>query len=203
MESERDTVRLRELIDCSMPSVKPFVALCLLDDPPLHRRVAELYVQTRFPYSDTLGAIPARKPSEKIRVGYYSADFRNHAIAYLIVEMLEKHDKDAFEIYAFNLNPGQSDAMSVRLFSAVNQVVHLAGYKDGSAAQLSRDIGIEIAVDLGGHTADARTGIFSHRCAPVQVNYLGFPGTLGARYYDYILADRHAIPPDQRLHYTE
>ncbi len=203
LESEQDTERLKDLIDRSMPLVKPFVALGLLDDPSLHKRVAELYVQTRFPYSDTLGAISARKPGGKIRIGYYSADFRNHATAYLIAEMLEQHDKNAFDIYAFNLIPGPPDAMGARLFAAVTQVVNLAGHSDLSAALLSREMGIDIAVDLKGHTEDSRTGIFAHRCAPLQVSYLGFPGTLGATYYDYVLADRNVIPLDQHLHYTE
>jgi len=198
-----DAARLKALIDRSLPSVKPFVALGLLDDPLLHKRVAELYVQARFPHSDTLGAIPARKPGGKIRIGYYSADFRNHATAYLIAEMLEQHDKDAFDIYAFNLTPGPLDAMGSRLFAAVKQVVDLAGLNDRSAAQLSREMGIDIAVDLKGHTEDSRTGVFAHRCAPLQVSYLGFPGTLGATYYDYVLADSNVIPLDQYPHYTE
>jgi len=203
LDSERETERLKEVIDRSMPSVKPFVALGLLDDPPLHKRVAELYVQTRFPLSDSLGAIPARKSGGKIRIGYYSTDFRNHATAYLIAEMLEQHDKDEFDIYAFNLIPGPLDAMGARLFAAVTQVVDLAHHNDRSAAKLSREIGIDIAVDLKGHTEDSRTGIFAHRCAPLQVSYLGFPGTLGATYYDYVLADRNVIPLDQHHHYTE
>jgi len=203
LEVSEDTEQLHKAISRSIPTVKPFVALGLLDDPALHKRVADLYVQTRFPQSAALGAIPQRKPCQKIRIAYYSADFRNHAIAYLIAEMLERHDKEAFEIYAFNLNPGARDAMSERLFSAVTQAVDLAGHNDRSAALLARTMGIDVAVDLGGHTVDSRTGIFAHRCAPVQVNYLGFPGTLGAAYYDYVLADRHVIPPDQSLHYAE
>ena len=194
---------LKEAIARSIRVVKPFVALGIFDDPALHKRVAELYAQGRYPKSDALGPILDRKKGGKIRIGYYSADFRSHAIAYLIAEMLERHDRDAFEIYAFNLSPVPRDAMSERLFSAVTQVVDLAEHSDRSAAQLSRAMGIDIAVDLGGHTVDSRTGIFAHRCAPVQVNYLGYPGTLGASYYDYVLADRHVIPLDQRPHYTE
>ncbi len=187
----------------SRPVTTPFVVTGLLDDPALHREVAQIYIQTRFPQSDVLGPIPARTPSQKIRIGYYSADFRNHAIAYLIAEMLEKHDKDVFEIYAFKLNPGPPDETSQRLFAAVTQVIHLSDKSDRSAAQLSRALNIDIAIDLGGHTVDSRTGVFAHRCAPVQVNYLGFPGTLGAPYYDYILADATVIPEDQRQHYVE
>jgi predicted O-linked N-acetylglucosamine transferase (SPINDLY family) len=194
---------LKEAVSRSIPLVKPFVALGVFDDPALHKRVAELYVQTRYPQSHALGPIPARKMGGKIRIGYYSADFRNHAIAYLIAEMLERHDKDVFDIYAFNLSSVPRDAMSERLFSAATQIVDLVEHSDRSAAQLSRAMGIDIAVDLGGHTVDSRIGIFAHRCAPVQVNYLGYPGTLGAPYYDYVIADRHVIPLDQRQHYTE
>ena len=203
LDFNEDVARLQKGIPRSIPSVKPFVALGLLDDPALHKQVAELYVEARFPQSEALGPIPRRRKGGKIRVGYYSADFRNHAIAYLIAEMLERHDKEAFEIYAFNLNPAPRDAMGARLFAAVTQVVDLADHSDRSAAQLSRAMGIDIAVDLGGHTVDSRTGVFAHRCAPVQVNYLGFPGTLGAPYYEYVLADRHVIPADQRPNYTE
>lgn len=198
-----DAVRVQREISRSIPSVKPFVALGLLDAPALHKQVAELYVKARFPESEALGPISKRRKSGRIRVGYYSADFRSHAIAYLIAEMLEEHDQNNFEIYAFNLNPGPRDEMSDRLFAAVTQVVDLASHSDRSAAQLSRAMGIDIAVDLGGHTVDSRTGIFANRCAPVQVNYLGFPGTLGAPYYDYVLADRNVIPIDQAPHYTE
>jgi len=203
VELDTDVAQLENTIRQSLPAVKPFVGLGLLDDPILHKRVAELYAQARFPSSETLGPILKRIKGEKIRIGYYSADFRNHAVAYLIAEMLERHDKEAFEVYAFNLNPGPGDAMSARLFAAVTQVIDLANHSDRSAAQLSRAMGIDIAVDLGGHTVGSRSGIFAHRCAPVQVNYLGFPGTLGASYYEYVLADRHVIPANQGTNYTE
>jgi predicted O-linked N-acetylglucosamine transferase (SPINDLY family) len=194
---------LQDHVRQSRPVTTPFVVTGLLDEPALHREVAQIYIQTRYPQSDVLGPIPARMPSQKIRIGYYSADFRNHAIAYLIAETLEKHDKDVFDIYAFKLNPGPPDETSQRIFAAVSQVIDLSDKSDRSAAQLSRALNIDIAIDLGGHTVDSRTGVFAHRCAPVQVNYLGFPGTLGAPYYDYILADATVIPEDQREHYVE
>ena len=194
---------LRDQVRGARPVATPFVVTGVLDDPALHREVAQIYIQTRFPQNDDLGAIKPRAAGQKIRIGYFSADFRNHAIAYLVAEMLEKHDKDVFEIYAFKLNPGPPDETSQRIFAAVTQVIDLSDKSDRSAAQLSRALNIDIAVDLGGHTVDSRTGIFAHRCAPVQVNYLGFPGTLGAPYYDYILADATVIPEDQRQHYVE
>ena len=194
---------LQDQVRQSLAVTTPFVVTGLLDDPALHREVAQIYAQTRFPQNDTLGAIPQRTPGPKIRIGYYSADFRNHAIAYLVAEMLEKHDKAAFEIYAFKLDPGPPDETSARIFAAVAQVIDLSDKSDRNAAQLSRAMQIDIAIDLGGHTVDSRTGIFAHRCAPVQVNYLGFPGTLGAPYYDYVLADATVIPEYQYQHYLE
>ena len=194
---------LQDYVRQARPVTTPFVVTGLLDEPALHREVAQIYIQTRFPQNDALGTIKPRAASQKIRIGYFSADFRNHAIAYLVAEMLEKHDKDAFEIYAFKLNPGPPDETSARIFAAVTQVIDLSDKSDRSAAQLSRALNIDIAIDLGGHTVDSRTGIFAQRCAPVQVNHLGFPGTLGAPYYDYVLADSTVIPEDQRQHYVE
>jgi tetratricopeptide (TPR) repeat protein len=194
---------LQDRVRQANPAATPFVVTGLLDDPALHREVAQKYIQTRFPQNDALGAIPVRALGQKIRIGYFSADFRNHAIAYLVAEMLEKHDKNAFEIYAFKLHPGAPDETSARIFAAVAQVMDLSDKSDKNAAQLSRALNIDIAIDLGGHTVHSRIGIFAHRCAPLQVNYLGFPGTLGAPYYDYILADANVIPEDQRQHYLE
>lgn len=194
---------LQDFVRQGRPVATPFVVTGLLDDPELHRKVAQTYIQTRFPQNDGLGTIKPRAASQKIRIGYFSADFRNHAIAYLVAEMLEQHDKDAFEIFAFKLHPGPPDETSLRLFSAVTQVIDLSDKSDRNAAQLARALNMDIAIDLGGHTVDSRTGIFAQRCAPVQVNYLGFPGTLGAPYYDYVLADSTVIPEDQRQHYIE
>jgi len=197
------TLQLQEQISRQLPVTEPFVTLGLSDDPALHRQVAQIYVDTRFPNNNILGPLASHEKSDKIRIGYYSADFRNHATSYLVAEMLEKHDKDNFEVYTFNLHPGQPDDTTSRIVSAVTQMIDLSGKSDKSAAQLSRALKIDIAVDLGGHTADSRTGIFAARCAPIQVSYLGFPGTLGAPYYDYVLADCIVVPLNQSAHYSE
>jgi predicted O-linked N-acetylglucosamine transferase (SPINDLY family) len=197
------TLQLQEQISRQLPVTEPFVTLGLLDDPALHQQVAQIYIHSRFPKSTILGPLDCHEKSDKIRIGYYSADFRNHATSYLVAEMLEKHDKDKFEVYTFNLHPGKPDDTTARIVSAVTQMIDLSGRSDKSAAQLSRELKIDIAVDLGGHTADSRTGIFAARCAPVQVSYLGFPGTMGAPYYDYVLADCNVVPLDQSVYYTE
>ena len=161
--------------------------LALTDSLSIQLRNSKIWTDDKHPLNPSLGPISKFTCQEKIKIGYYSADFRNHAIAHLVAEMLERHDKNAFEIYAFKLHPGSPDEISERIFAAVTKAIDLSDKSDRSAAQLSRDLKIDIAVDLGGHTTYSRTGIFAHRCAPVQVNYLGFPGTLGAAYYDMSL----------------
>ena len=177
--------------------------LALTDSLSIQLRNSKIWTDDKHPLNPSLGPISKSTRQEKIKIGYYSADFRNHAIAHLVAEMLERHDKNVFEIYAFKLHPGSPDEISERIFAAVTKAIDLSDKSDRSAAQLSRDLKIDIAIDLGGHTTYSRTGIFAHCCAPVQVNYLGFPGTLGATYYDYVIADATVIPSDQRQHYVE
>jgi predicted O-linked N-acetylglucosamine transferase (SPINDLY family) len=183
--------------------VSPFPLLSLLDDPPLQKMAARAFAGAVFPRHDALGPFPKRNRREKIRVGYYSADFLDHATSYLIAELLEAHDAARFELYGFSLGPSKQDAMRQRVSAALGRFVDVSGMSDGNVARLSREYGVDIAVDLKGYTFDSRPGIFAHGCAPVQVQYLGYPGTMGADYIDYIVADRRVIPPDSRIDYTE
>jgi len=197
------TLQLQESISQQLPVTAPFVTLGLLDDPALHLKVTKIYTDTRFPEGNSPGPFTYGKKAGKIRVGYYSADFRDHAISYLVAEMLERHNKDIFEVYAFNLYPGQPDDTTNRIALAVTEMIDLSGKSDKRAAHLSRELEIDIAIDLSGHTTDSRMGIFAERLAPIQVSYLGYPGTLGAPYYDYVLADSNVVPLDQSVYYTE
>lgn len=181
----------------------PFVLLGLIDAPDLQRKVAELAVATQHPENGALGPIPRRARGDRIRVGYYSADFHNHATAYLMAELFELHDRAGFEVVGFSFGPDRQDEMRRRIVSALDRFIDVRDQSDLAVARLSRALGIDIAVDLKGHTLEARTGIFSYRAAPVQVNYLGYPGTLGAPYMDYLLADPTLIPADSQRHYAE
>jgi predicted O-linked N-acetylglucosamine transferase (SPINDLY family) len=135
-------------------------------------------------------------------VGYFSADFKNHPVAFLIAELFEIHDRSQFETYAFSLAEG-ADEMRGRLHKAFDHFIDAEARSDVEIAQVARDLGIDIAVDLSGFTQDSRTGIFAHRAAPIQVNYLGYPGTMGADYIDYIIADKTLIPPQSQQFYSE
>jgi predicted O-linked N-acetylglucosamine transferase (SPINDLY family) len=180
----------------------PFPLLALTDDALLHKKSSEIYIQSRHPFNPVLEPILKRPKSQKIRVGYFSADFKNHPVAFLIAELFEIHDRSRFEIYGFSL-VNAADEMRERLKLAFDHFIEVGRESDIEAAQLCRSLNIDIAVDLTGFTQDARTGIFSYRAAPIQVNYLGYPGTIGADYIDYIVADKTLISPELQSCYSE
>jgi protein O-GlcNAc transferase len=183
--------------------VDPFPLLALNDDALLHKKSSEIYIQSRHPFNPVLEPILKRPQSQKIRVAYFSADFHNHATGYLMAELFELHDKSQFELVGFSFGPIVNDEMRQRLLKSFDQFVEVGRKSDVEVAKLSRNLNIEIAVDLKGFTQDARTGIFAHRAAPIQVNYLGYPGTMGPDYIDYIVADKTLIPVGSQSCYSE
>jgi len=183
--------------------VTPFDLLSLNDDALLHKKSAEIYAQTKYPANLTLDHIPKRPKNRKIRVGYYSADFRNHAVSILTAELFELHDKNRFEIIAFSFGIDDKSPMRSRLSQAFNQFIDVSDMSDLDIAKLSRELCIDIAVDLGGYTSESRTGIFTYRAAPLQINYIGFLGTMGAEYFDYLVADKTIVPEGLRKFYSE
>ena len=180
----------------------PFPLLALNDIQLLNMKCSKNFIQNKYPFNPLLGPIPRRSKRQKIKIGYFSADFKNHPVAFLIAELFEIHDRSKFEIYAFSLS-GDSDEMRGRLVKAFDHFINVETQSDIQIAKLARDFGIDIAVDLTGLTKDSRTGIFSYRAAPIQVNYLGYPGTMGADYIDYIIADKTLIPLDAQSSYSE
>jgi protein O-GlcNAc transferase len=140
---------------------------------------------------------------DRIRVAYLSADLHDHATAYLVAGLFEQHDRSRFEVTAISFGPEQDSSMRRRIKSSCEHFVEVRSHSDRQIAELVRQREIEIAVDLKGFTLHNRTNIFAKRPAPIAVNYLGYPGTMGAEYYDYVLADRIVIPPDQQEFYSE
>jgi len=195
--------RLTEGLQARRAVCTPFSALALVSSPGLQRTAAEVYAREEHPPGHVLGEIGSRPPHGKIRVGYFSADFRNHPVALLSAELFEIHDRSKFQIIAFAFGPETDDPMRIRLRDAFDRFIDIRDMSDTQAASLARELEIDIAVDLGGHTAEARTNIFALRAAPVQVNYLGYPGTMGADYIDYLIADPIVVPPALVPHYTE
>lgn len=181
----------------------PWPVLTLVDSPALQLRAAQLWVIAQMPADGLLPPITRRPPRGKIRLGYFSADFHGHATAYLIAELFERHDKGKFELVAFSFGPDFRDEMRQRLIGAFDEFLEVRTHSDRDIALLSRQLGIDIAVDLKGFTRHERHAVFAYRAAPIQVNYLGYPGTLGAPYMDYLVADPLLIPEASRDFYTE
>jgi predicted O-linked N-acetylglucosamine transferase (SPINDLY family) len=144
-----------------------------------------------------------RSEGERIRVAYLSADFCAHATAFLAAGLFEAHDRSRFETYAISFGPDEDSEMRRRLFRAFDHFEDVRPLTDRQIAALVHERGIDIAVDLKGHTLGARPGIFAYRPAPVQVSFLGYPGTLGTDSMDYIVADQTVIPASERIHYAE
>lgn len=137
-------------------------------------------------------------------MAYFSSDFRSHAVSFLTAELFELHDRNRFNVYAFSLGRvSPEDKMSQRLLTSFDHFYELEDQSPLVIAQLARSLEIDIAIDLNGHTQGAMSGIFADRTAPIQINYLGYPGTRGASYMDYIIADLHLIPQENRHFYTE
>jgi protein O-GlcNAc transferase len=194
---------LVERVAAQARATLPLTATLIVDSPALQRQAAEIWVHSACPASAALPPIEQRPRGGRIRVGYYSADFHAHATAFLMAGLIERHQRDEFEVIAFSFGAASEDDMRKRLAAAFDQFIDVRGKSDREVAELSRGLGIDIAVDLKGFTYDQRPGIFAHRAAPVQVSYLGYPGTMGAPYIDYLVADATLIPEETRPHYSE
>jgi predicted O-linked N-acetylglucosamine transferase (SPINDLY family) len=182
----------------------PFPLLSLSDDALLHKKTSEIYTQSKFPSNHVLGPILKRPKKQKIRVGYFSSDFRNHPVSLLSSELFEIHDRDRFEIFAFSLQDAPiGDEVNLRLRKGFDRFIDLENTSDLEIARLSRELEVDIAIDLTGLTKNSRTGIFAYRAAPIQVNWLGYPGTIGADFIDYIVADSTLIPESHQELYVE
>jgi len=181
----------------------PFTMLAMPSAPLDQRRCAEIYVADKCPASPAPLWCGERYAHDRIRIAYLSADFRDHATTYLMAGLFERHDRTQFETTAISFSPGQASDMGRRLRRSFDRFVDVSAQSDDAVARLLRDLEIDIAVDLKGFTQGARTGILAARPAPVQVNYLGYPGTMGAPYIDYVIADRFVIPPDRREGFSE
>ena len=184
-------------------AAEPFVFLAFAQTAEDQRTNARAFAADKYP--------PAPRPlwngepyqHPKIRVAYLSADFHAHATAYLMAEFFERHDRSRFETSAISFGPDRQDTMRQRLQAAFDQFIDVRAQSDLQVAQLLRAMEVDIAVDLKGFTQDCRTGILAHRPAPVQVNYLGYPGSMGVDYIDYIVADATVVPPGHEVFYSE
>ena len=194
--------RLEAEVSSGKSIVPPFTLLGILSDPALLWNCAAHYLP------DVLGPLtppprPATASHDRIRLAYVSADFYAHATARLMADLFERHDRSRFEVIAISHGPDEKSDVRDRLEKAFDQFHDVRAMRDAEVAALMKSLGVDIAIDLKGYTESARLGIFAQRPAPVQVSYLGYPGTIAADFMDYIIADPVVLPMDQQLFYSE
>jgi protein O-GlcNAc transferase len=187
----------------AMPfNAMPFNALAAFDSPARQLACAQAYADQACPAVPTLwrGQVYTHA---RPRIAYLSADFHDHATAHLMVEVFERHTRAQFEVFAVSFGPRRHDAMRQRLQAAFEHFIDLADAPDADIAQWLRTNEIDIAVDLKGYTHQSRPGIFAYRACPVQVNYLGYPGTMGSAHWDYLIGDEQVTPNGCEAFFTE
>lgn len=195
--------RIADGLEQGRRTCKSLALMAILDDPAAHQRASRLFAQQHFP--------PAAQPlfqgkpyrHDRIRIAYVSADLREHPVGQLVAGVIERHDRHRFETFAISIGVDDGSRMRERMTRAFEHFIDVRGWGTEQIARWMRDQEIDIAVDLGGYTADARSDVLALKPAPVQVNWLGYPGTMGVRTMDYILADRHVIPPGDECFYDE
>ena len=186
-----------------LPVALPFQVLVLSDSAEEQLACSKAHVARKPPVAAKPLWSGERYRHDRIRIAYLSADFRDHATTHLMAELFEKHDRSRFEVSAWSFGPDVQDAMRARLQKAFDQFNDVRNQSDMEVAALLRAREIDIVVDLKGFTDGCRPVIFARRVAPIQVNYLGYPGTTGADYMDYIIGDAEVIPQEHDRFYAE
>ena len=183
-------------------SIYPFVAVAFGLAPSEQLQAARTFLGngSQAAPASRHGALAG---SDKLRIAYVSSDFRQHAVAHAIIDLLERHDRSRFEIIGVSLCPDDGSAIRARIVNSFDRFHDVCSETDADAASLMSELGVQVAVDLNGPTQGCRPGIFAHRAAPVQVAYLGYPATTGADFIDYILADETVLPFDQQPFFAE
>lgn len=183
-------------------AVSPLIFTWLKDSPELQLARATQYAAANYP---VVAALPPRAPerSARIRIGYFSAEFHDHAVMFQLARMFELHDRSHFSVHAFSFGPTQPSPMRTRLIETFDHFHEVSALGGPAIADLARAQGIDVAIDLMGYAGHARPEIFAARAAPVQIQYIGYPGTMGAPFIDYLVADEVLIADGEHHHYAE
>jgi protein O-GlcNAc transferase len=200
---EADCDHLIESIRNNMENTAPFAFLAINSTITDQYNCARLWIDKRHPPAQQPPMRRELRKHDKIRIGYVSADFNEHATAYLMAGMFEAHDKSNVDMTAISIGPNDNSPIRRRIEDAFETFIDAGMLSDAEATRQIRAAEIDILVDLKGFTQGARTNIFARRAAPIQVNYLGYPGTMGASYIDYVIADAVVIPASHRGGYSE
>ncbi len=194
---------LTKKIERAEKASSPFPLLATINSAELQRNAAEIWTRAKYPLNKVLSTGSKRSRHDRIRVAYLSADFREHPMSYLLVGMFEHHDRKRFETVGISFGPDNPSEIRTRLKDSFDRFIDVKNRSDFDVARLLRELEADIAVDLMGYTTNARTAILAHRPSTVQVSFLGYPGTMGADYIDYLIADVKLIPNSCQPYYTE
>tara|TARA_B100001939_G_scaffold347262_1_gene368328 strand:+ start:298 stop:2298 length:2001 start_codon:yes stop_codon:yes gene_type:complete len=200
---DESLLKIKNDIDENKKTIIPFPLLSLVDDPIIHKKNSKLFAYKRNSFLSIQKNKIEKKIDEKIKIGYFSADLNAHPVSTLISKMLSIHDKNKFKVYCYAFGFEKKDELHNWIEQEVDAYRDIRELTDRDVAKLAREDGIDIAIDLQGFTSKHRIGIFERRPAPIQINFLGYPGTMGLDYYDYIVADKNLIPESSREFYTE
>ena len=187
----------------STKSVEPFPALSWHDDPEKQLKRSKLYATENFKEIKVFKSNKIKSLNNKIKIGYFSNDFYNHATMYLISGMLANHNHNIFEIFIFSYGPNKDDIMNKKARDFADHYIDISGLSINEILKITEKLKLDIAIDLKGYTKKSLIKIFQYRIAPIQINFLGYPGTLGVDFIDYIIADPIIIPEDQKHFYHE
>lgn len=185
----------------------PLSVCAYTDDPLFQLAASDKYVRNMAPVEDRTTRFDRRnapiETNRRLRIGYVSSDLRHHAVGYLMVNFFEEHDRKDFEVFAYYTGIKADDPIQARIKACCDHWRDIRGISDDEAAAQIAEDGIDILVDVNGHTRDARIGVFARRPAPIQVNWLGYPGTMGSSFHHYIVADDWTIPSYAESWYSE
>ncbi len=198
-----DIKHLKVSIDKKRKAIIPFPLLSLIDEPKYHKINSEIFMDHKFKNMFPNKIKYTKKNDNKIKIGYFSPDFREHPTLYLMMDVFKLHDNSKFDVYAFSFGPkgkGEEYDNSKKLFTKFFDIKNMS---DDEVINLSKETGIDIAIDLCGYTSWNRAQIFYKRVAPIQINYLGYAGTVGGDFIDYILADKILIQENEKKYYGE
>ncbi len=200
---DSDVAKILEGIAAGKPIAKSLGVMSITDDAAVHHRCAETFAEHRYAVRSAPLWTGQRYRHDRIRIAYVSPDLREHPVGHLMAGIFERHDKRRFETIAISIGVDDNSRLRQRMVDTFDHFIDARMMESRRIATLMREMEVDIAIDLAGFTADSRSEVFGMRPAPVQVNYLGYPGTMGTKYMDYIVADRHVIPPEHAPFYNE
>ena len=198
---KEDKLFLENNILSGKKTTSPFPTILIYDSPSLQKKAIEIFVKNEFEKPKKIKLEKIK--NKKIKIGYYSSDFHNHATMYLMANLFELHDKNKFETYAYSFGPDDGSKIRKRVMKTFDKFFDVKLKTTKEIVQHSRELNLDIAVDLKGFTNNNRFDLFIERCAPIQISYLGFPGTTSSDCIDYLIADKIVIPEENKNYYSE